>query len=241
MRKISNTKGFLRMKREKMLKQIYTSLQLKHGHRNWWPADTPFEMIIGAILTQSVSWKNVKIAISNLKDRDLIEPVKLHNIDIDKLAQLIRSSRFYNQKAKKIKTFLDFFFIEYEGDLSIMSKENPVLLRRKLLAIKGLGEETVDSILLYACNQPIFVVDAYTKRIFSRLGLINEKATYSAIQEFFMENLPRDVELYNDFHAQIVHLGHLICKTTPDCNQCPIRIIDEKIKCRYYLENSLYR
>lgn len=195
-------------------------------------------MIIGAILTQSVSWKNVKIAILNLKDQDLLQPTKLHKIKTEKLASLIRSSRFYNQKANKIKTFLDFFFAEYDGDISIMSRENPVILRRKLLMIKGLGEETVDSILLYACNKPIFVVDAYTKRIFSRWGLIDEKATYSAIQDFFMENLPRDVEIYNDFHAQIVHLGHLVCKTTPNCNHCPIRIIDSNLKCQYFIKNQ---
>jgi endonuclease-3 related protein len=224
-------------KKKTPLFTIYTQLLYEFGRRDWWPADTSFEVIIGAILTQSVSWKNVKIAINNLKDQDLLDPAKLHKIETDKLAPLIRSSRFYNQKAKKIKTFLDFFFVEYNGDLSIMSKENPILLRKKLLAIKGLGEETVDSILLYACNKPFFVVDAYTKRIFSRFGLIDEKATYSAVQEFFMENLTQDIELYNDFHAQIVHLGHLVCKTTPTCDQCPIRKINEKVKCRYYLEN----
>jgi endonuclease-3 related protein len=119
-----------------------------------------------------------------------------------------------------------------------MSEEESTILRQKLLKIKGLGEETVDSILLYACDKPIFVVDAYTKRVFSRYGLIEEKANYKDIQAFFMENLPLNIELYNDFHAQIVHLGKNICKTLPQCNICPIREINDKVKCRYYLENE---
>ena len=133
-------------------------------------------------------------------------------------------------------TSMKFFFDDYNGNLSNMSKEDPLLLRQKLLKIKGLGAETVDSILLYACNKPIFVVDAYTKRIFSRFGLIDEKANYSVVQIFFMENLPQDIKLYNDFHAQIVHLGHLICKTQPECEQCPIREINDELKCSYYFD-----
>ncbi len=215
---------------------IYEVLLSKYNNQNWWPADTPFEVIIGAILTQNVSWINVEKAIKNLKDEDILEPEKLHKKEVDEIAPLIRSSRFYNEKAKKIKNFMNFFFDEYNGNLSNMSREDLVILRQKLLGIKGIGEETVDSILLYACNKPIFVVDAYTKRIFSRYGFAKDTASYQDIQKFFMENLPQDTELYNDFHAQIVHLGKNICKTLPQCNICPVREINDKIKCRYYSE-----
>lgn len=223
--------------KKNILIRIYSRLLAKNSNRKWWPADTPFEVIIGAILTQNVSWKNVKTAICNLKEKEILSPEKLRYLDCHEIAPLIKSSRFYNQKAIKIKNFMDFFFNEYDGDLSIMSKEDPALLRQKLLTIKGLGEETVDSILLYACNMPFFVVDAYTKRIFSRYGLIQDNASYRDVQLFFTRNLPKDIELFNDFHAQIVHLGHLICKTQPRCNLCPIRKINENLKCRYYLEN----
>ena len=225
------------MVEEEYLLKIYFNLLNQFGHRNWWPAETPFEVIIGAILTQNVSWNNVKNAINNLKKEDLLNPEQLHNIDPDEIAPLIKSSRFYNQKTRKIKNFMKFFFDDYNGNLSNMSKEDPILLRQKLLKIKGLGEETVDSILLYACDKPIFVVDAYTKRIFSRYGLIEENANYEKVQVFFMDNLPQDIKLFNDYHAQIVHLGNSICKTKPDCERCPIRKINNKIKCRYYLQN----
>lgn len=225
------------MTTERKLQKIYTTLLREYGYRNWWPAETSFEVIIGAILTQNVSWKNVEIAINNLKEVKLLDPEKLYRCEIDTIAPLIKSSRYYNQKAKKIKNFMDFFFSEYNGSLEKMSLEDPSLLRTKLLKIKGLGEETVDSILLYSCDKPIFVVDAYTKRIFSRFGLIEETATYGEIQHFFMENLPQDIVLFNDFHAQIVHLGNMICRTQPLCNQCPIRKIDGNLKCRYHLEN----
>jgi endonuclease-3 related protein len=214
---------------------IYEVLLSKHGNQDWWPADTPFEVIIGAILTQSVSWVNVEKCIKNLKDEGILNPDVLHKKDVDEIAPLIKSSRFYNEKAKKIKNFMDFFFDEYDGSIQKMSKEELKILRLKLLNVKGLGEETVDSILLFACDKPIFVVDAYTKRIFSRYGLVKENASYNDIQRFFMENLPQDIELFNDFHAQIVHLGKNICKTQPECERCPIKEMN-KTKCRY-IEN----
>ena len=173
------------------------------------------EVIIGAILTQNVAWNNVKKAINNLKSECLLDADKLHVTDVNEIAPLIKSSRYYNQKSQKIKKFLDFLFSEYNGNLSIMAEEDTVILRAKLLKINGLGEETVDSILLYACNRPIFVVDAYTKRIFSRYGLFSEDSTYEEIQIFFMQNLPENIELFNDYHAQIVILGNSICKKDP--------------------------
>jgi endonuclease III related protein len=210
---------------------IYEILLSKNGNQNWWPADTPFEVIVGAILTQSVSWTNVEKAIKNLNDAGILNPDALHKKEVGEIAPLIKSTRFYNEKSKKIKNFMDFFFDEYDGSIQKMCQEEPSHLRQKLLKVKGLGEETVDSILLYACNKPVFVVDAYTKRIFSRYGFIKETASYGDIQRFFMENLPNDISLYNDYHAQIVHLGKNICKTQPQCNICPIRK-HNKIKCR---------
>jgi len=215
---------------------IYEVLLSKFKNQYWWPAETPFEVIIGAILTQSVSWINVEKAIKNLKDEGILDQEKLHKKEVNEIAPLIKSTRFYNEKAKKIKNFMDFYFDEYNGSIKKMSEEELLLLRQKLLMVKGLGEETVDSILLYACNKPVFVVDAYTKRIFTRYGLIEENSNYKNIQAFFMNNLSQNLELYNDYHAQIVLLGKNICKTLPQCNICPIREINDKIKCRYYSE-----
>jgi len=218
---------------EDMILEIYRRLLFEYGHRNWWPAKTPFEVIIGAILTQNVSWKNVRTAINNLKSEGLLDFERLHQSEVDTFALLIRSSRYYNQKAKKIKRFIDFFYDEYEGNFQEMIQEETLALRSKLLNINGLGEETVDSILLYACNKPVFVVDAYTKRIFSRYGLITQDAKYKEIQNFFMRKLPHEIGIYNDFHAQLVHLGNEICKTHPNCNACPILQINSKFYCHY--------
>ena len=216
---------------------IYKNLLSRFGHQGWWPGDSPFEVIIGAILTQSVSWVNVEKAIRNLKGEGILEPEKLYNKEISEIAPLIRSTRFYNEKAQKIKNFMNFLFDEYDGCLQKMSDEDTEILRQKLLGIKGLGEETADSILLYACNKPVFVVDAYTKRIFSRYGLIKEGAGYKEIQTFFLNNLPQDAGLYNDFHAQIVNLGKNICKSSPDCTICQINLINTRTRCRFCIKN----
>lgn len=219
---------------KKNILKIYALLIKKYGRRNWWPAETPFEVIIGAILTQNVSWSNARKAVENLKLKNMLDFNILFAFSIEELAPLIRSSRFYNQKAKKIKNFLDFFYSEYDGDISKMKREEQRLLRKKMLEINGLGEETVDSILLYACEMPIFVVDAYTKRIFSRYGFIKENASYRDVQTLFMENLPKDIALYNDYHAQIVHLGNSICKKNPLCDICPIRENSKNLVCQHW-------
>ena len=217
---------------------IYESLLSRFGHQGWWPGDSPFEVIIGAILTQSVSWVNVEKALQNLKGEGILEPEKLYIKEICEIAPLIRSTRFYNEKAQKIKNFMNFLFDEYGGSIQKMSDEDTEILRQKLLKIKGFGEETVDSILLYACNKPVFVVDAYTKRVFSRYGLIKEGAGYTEIQMFFLDNLPKDAALYNDFHAQIVNLGKNICKSSPDCTICHIKKINTRTQCRFASKTS---
>ncbi|MGA9139358.1 MAG: endonuclease III domain-containing protein [Methanocella sp.] len=211
------------MNHRKELLEIYDALLAHFGHQGWWPAaEGPFEVVIGAILTQNVAWRNAKKAVDSLKAAGLMDPEKLYNARTEDIAPLIRSSRFYNMKAIKIKNFMQFFKDEYDLDMAAMAREDPGVLRKKLLGVKGLGKETVDSILCYACDKPVFVVDAYTKRIFVRYGLVAPDAEYDDIQAFFTKNLPEDVALYNDFHAQIVHLGNAICKTNPDCSACPL-------------------
>lgn len=216
------------------LLRIYDSLLNYFGHQSWWPSTSHFETIIGAILAQGVAWKNVTMAIENLKENDLLNPKKLLYAKTDEIAIQIKPSRFYNQKSKKIKNFIIFYYNDYNADLALMASEETDILRDKLLKVNGLGEETVDSILLYACEKPIFVVDTYTKRIFSRYGLLNPKLNYKEVQHFFMKNLPSDIKLFNDYHAQIVNLGNKVCTKNPLCTNCPIKEIDEDIRCLFY-------
>src|SRR3989304_661774 len=210
------------MGRGKHLLKIYHSFFERFGPQHWWPGETPFEVIIGAILTQNTSWKNVEKAINSLKASGHFTPKGLYDTPIDRLAQLIRSSGYFNIKAKRLKNFLSFLFNEYEGDLEAMLKEDGLKLQDKLLKVNGLGPETVDSILLYAAGFPIFVVDAYTKRIFSRHGDIKGDESYHQIQTLFMESLPRNKNLYNEYHALIVRAGKELCKKKPLCHICPI-------------------
>ncbi len=212
---------------------IYSTLLERYGNRGWWPAETPFETIIGAILAQNVSWSNARKAVENLKCAGLLDVQALRDADPTVISGHIIPSRYYNQKARRISAFMQFLYAEYGGDIDCMSGEDLPRLRVKLLSLKGFGEETVDSMLLYACNLPVFVVDAYTKRIFHRYGLLRENAPYHEVQHFFMTHLPGDVPLYNDYHAQIVNLGNSICKTHPDCHLCPIRSIQLGIACEY--------
>ncbi len=192
------------------------------GPQHWWPGETPFEVCVGAILTQNTSWKNVEKAIANLKSRNLLDPHKLHHLPPADLAALIKPAGYFNIKTKRLKSFLKFLVDEYDGDLDRMFGERLESLRKKLLAVKGIGPETADSILLYAGNKPIFVVDAYTKRIFLRHELLWEEADYHEIQRYFMEKLPDDEKIYNEFHALIVNVGKNWCKTKkPDCEHCP--------------------
>jgi endonuclease-3 related protein len=208
-----------------LLKSTYSQLLSRFGNRNWWPADTRDEIIIGAILTQNVSWRNVTIAIDNLKSEDLLNLESIHEAAISAIAPLIKPTRFYNVKARRLKNFTDYMFGKYSGNLDAMFNQSHVALREELLGVKGLGAETVDSILLYAGGKLTFVVDAYTMRILPRLGIGNDKWKYSDYQKMFMDNIKPDLELYKDYHAQIVHLGHLICKgNNPICEECPLSI-----------------
>ncbi len=203
----------------------YRKLYHAYGPRNWWPGETPFEVMVGAILTQNTSWRNVEKAILKLKGRGVLNPKGIHHLKKSELAQLIKSSGYFRVKTDRLKSFINFLFEEYDGDLKRMRKERLEELRKKLLQVKGIGPETADSILLYGLNKPIFVVDAYTKRILLRHGMISEKASYEEVQKLFMDHLPHNEKLFNEYHALLVHLGKTLCKKAPRCDICPIRSI----------------
>jgi len=225
------------MQKRDILLKIYNSLNNYFGSLNWWPGDTPFEIMVGAILTQNTSWSNVEKAINNLKKENLLEPQKLYCLNQEELAQLIKSSGYYNIKAQRLKNFITFFIENYSGSEKKMFSGGGEELRKELLKINGIGPETADSILLYAGNKPFFVVDAYTKRIFSRHNLTPIDATYQQIQEFFVQNLDKDVELFNEFHAQIVMLGKTICTSkNPDCVKFPIAFLNSVERIAYSVE-----
>lgn len=214
------------------LLSIYNALLHEYGDRHWWPADSPFEMMVGAILTQNVSWKNAARAISNLKDAGLLTPSGIKETPPVELASLIKPASFMNVKARRLKSYAEWYCAEFGGDIQRMSKVETPTLRRMLLSVNGIGEETADSILLYACGKPVFVVDAYTRRVLGRLGLIRGNPPYSEIQCLFMENLPKDTELFKDYHAQIVQLAKDRCRRKPLCCSCPLRNISPTIGCR---------
>jgi endonuclease-3 related protein len=196
---------------------------LKHfGPLHWWPGKTQFEMIVGAILTQNTAWKNVVKALENIKAANALSPRALHEMPPARLAQMIRPSGYFNIKAKRLKSFLSFLHDNYSGSLKEMFHEKPETLRKELLDVNGVGPETGDSILLYAGRIPTFVVDAYTKRIFSRHGLLTGKEKYQEVKEFFEKNLPCDTQLYNEYHAQIVNIGKLFCRRIARCEICPL-------------------
>ena len=207
---------------QRLLMNIYRKLYKAYGPRHWWPGETSFEVMVGAILTQNTSWRNVEKAIQKLKVNGVLNPEGIHLLKKSQLAPLIRSSGYYRIKADRLKSFVDFLFEEFGGDLKRMKRERLAELREKLLEIKGIGPETADSILLYGLKKPIFVVDAYTKRILSRHGMISEKASYEEVQKLFMEHLPPDEKLFNEYHALFVHLGKTLCKKTARCDICPL-------------------
>ncbi|PKL61846.1 MAG: endonuclease [Methanomicrobiales archaeon HGW-Methanomicrobiales-2] len=213
------------------LSLIYNALLAAFGHQHWWPAETPFETMIGAILAQNVAWTNAAQAVRNLDAAGMLDPHLLAGADAGEIARLIVPSRFYNQKAERIREFARVYVAEFQADPAAMAAVEAETLRKRLLALRGLGKETVDSILLYACGKPVFVVDAYTRRIFSRYGLLPEGASYDHMQRLFADNLEEDVALFNDYHAQIVFLGNTICRKSPLCDRCPVRVIGGTLRC----------
>ncbi len=204
------------------LQEVYHRLYAAYGPQHWWPGDSPFEVLIGAVLVQNTSWKNVERAIENLKEADLLEPNALHAVPADELEELIRPAGYYRIKARRLRNLLGFLVQRYEGSLEAMFHTDLSALRSGLLSVNGVGPETADSILLYAGGLPTFVVDAYTHRVFARHGWIDFDADYHTIQEHFESGLEPDVSLYNEYHALLVRLGHRHCRKTPKCDGCPL-------------------
>ncbi len=207
------------------LRDIYDRLLARYGPQHWWPADSPFEVMVGAVLTQATAWTNVEQAISRLKDADALSPAAIRGMDTDALAALIYSSGFYNAKAQRLKALVEFLGDAYEDDIDAMRLENGEKLRKELLAVRGIGEETADAILLYALGKPSFVIDAYTRRLFGRLGITPQSETYSAYQQIFCESLPPDTGLFAEYHALIVQHCKEACRATPVCEGCCLREI----------------
>jgi endonuclease III related protein len=204
----------------------YDALFAAHGPQHWWPGRTPFEVIVGAILVQNTSWTNVATAIEHLRLAKLLTPHAIEKISTPRLQRLIRSSGYFRQKTKKLKAFVRFLRREYQGSLSTMFRAPTQTLRDQLLAIHGIGPETADSILLYAAKHPVFVVDAYTRRILERHGHPHASLGYEEVRQLFERNLPPDVALYNEFHALIVHTGKHFCRPrNPRCGECPLKLL----------------
>lgn len=202
------------------LKEVYRRLYDAYGPQNWWPGDSAFEVIIGAILTQSAAWSNVEKALYNLKAASVLSPEGLRDIPQDELAVLLRPSGYFNAKAKKLKAFIAHLWESHQGDLQKLFARDTASLREELLSVHGIGEETADDIVLYAAGKPSFVVDAYTRRIVGRLGLARGAATYQEYQRLFHGALPRKASLYNEYHALLVRHGKDVCKKMPLCAGC---------------------
>ena len=205
-----------------MLTEMFTLLHTHFGPQNWWPAETELEVMVGAVLTQNTNWKNVEKAIENLKRGKFLSLDRLRSLTVTELSQKIRSAGYYNVKAQRLKNLISFIVDEYEEDLSLLFGQETQHLRQGLLSVKGIGPETADSILLYAARHPVFVIDAYTHRILSRHGMTVEHASYDELQELFMDHLPEDPVLFNEFHALIVRAGKECCRRKPLCNCCPL-------------------
>jgi endonuclease-3 related protein len=214
----------LNTNRKELLLEIYARLSAVFGPQRWWPADTPFEVILGAVLTQNTAWKNVAAAISNLRRYDVLSFERLCGLSAGELAVFIRSSGYYNQKAKKIRTLCDHILEKWGGSLEEFLAQDMESLRTDLLTIRGIGPETADSIVLYAAFKPSFVVDTYTYRIFSRHGWVEEAISYDELREYFMGAMEPDVAIFQEFHALLVRAGHLYCRKTALCDSCPLNV-----------------
>ena len=198
-------------------------LLLNHfGPQNWWPAETDLEVMVGAVLTQNTNWKNVEKAIENLKRKDLLSLESLCSLTVTELAQEIRPAGYFNIKARRLKNLINFVVKQYQADLSVFFGDETRSLREGLLSVKGIGPETADSILLYAARRPVFVIDAYTHRILGRHGMSDGETSYYELQDLFIDHLPEDPALFNEFHALIVQTGKNYCKKKPACSRCPL-------------------
>lgn len=207
-----------------LYKEVYQLLFEHFGPQNWWPGESPFEIVVGAVLTQNTNWSNVSKAIDNLRDAGLLNYSELKKISVDEIASYIRPSGYYNLKAKRLRNLFDMLEEQYDGELDLFLGDQHDRCRDNLLAVKGVGPETADAILLYACNHPAFVIDTYTHRVFSRHDLVDEETDYETMQDLFLSMLPEDVQLYNEYHALIVKTATTYCKkNNPLCEKCPLQ------------------
>jgi len=204
------------------LAELYKKLRENFGYLNWWPGDTKVEIVVGTILTQNTAWKNVEKAIKNLKERKMLSLERLASAKPKELEDAIRPSGFYKQKAKRLSNLFKYIKTNYSTLERFFDKDKNEL-RNELLDLNGIGNETADSIVLYAAEKPTFVIDAYTRRIMHRVYGIDEGIEYNKLKEYFESRLRPDLELYKDFHAQFVELGKRFCKKKPLCDECPIR------------------
>ncbi len=207
---------------KRIINGIYRRLFNAFGPQYWWPGETPFEIAVGAILTQNTNWGNVEKAVTNLKKHNALSARTLYKMNPRALASLIKPAGYYNVKTRRLKAFAGFLKHHYRNSMKRMKAEDTQFIRDRLLQVHGIGPETADSILLYALEKPVFVVDAYTKRVLSRHGLADEKAAYQAIQELFQKNLPKKTKLFNEYHALFVRLAKVHCRTRPKCRGCPL-------------------
>ncbi len=215
------------------LNEIYQLLFDRFGPQHWWPGQTQFEIITGAILTQNTNWANVEKAIANLKSADYLTPEKLYHLEVSQLAELIRPAGYYNIKTKRLKNFINWLFDNYDGKPANLETVDTGQLRAELLGIKGIGYETADSMLLYAFERPVFVVDAYTARIAFRHQLIEPDADYEQLRELFQSNLPEDIQLFNEYHALLVKVGKEFCKPKAKCPGCPLEKLPHTLNDEY--------
>ena len=211
------------MRRREQLMEYYQAMLRAMGHRNWWPARTPFEVCVGAVLTQNTAWSGVEKALANLDAAKALDPHTLFALPLAEVEELIRPAGYFRLKAKRLRSLLEYLRESCGFDLQILSQRDMAAVREELLGVSGVGPETADSILCYALDMPSFVVDAYTRRILSRHGLAPEDAHYDELRDFFMDVLDPAPALYNDFHAQLVRVGNRFCKTRkPLCEECPL-------------------
>lgn len=201
---------------------MYKKLYAAFGPQHWWPGETPFEVAVGAILTQNTNWSNVEKAIANLKKDKVLNPEALHDMSHARLALLIRPAGYFNIKAKRLKNFISFLIAEYYGSMSRMEKEDLRSIRKKLLSVNGIGPETADSIILYALEKPVFVIDAYTKRVLSRHNILEHDVSYDTFQVLFHSKFRENISLFNEYHALFVRLAKENCRTKPLCTGCPL-------------------
>lgn len=208
--------------RTAVLLELYDRLLAAYGPQHWWPGDGPFEVMVGAILTQNTSWSNVEKAIANLASAGALDPRVLLELPPARLATLLRPAGFFNVKTRRLRSFLRWFEDRHGSSVEALRDQSLSSLREELLSVKGIGPETADSILLYALEKPSFVVDAYTYRVLRRHRLVGEDASYDELKALFEDNLPRETPLFNEYHALLVRLGKESCRAKARCEGCPL-------------------